>query len=148
MESADPPATEVSKKVVSHKRAWKLLDGRIVKRCPRYSASSGFAAAVCVSEKWTAESRVACWTLGVGPAVIRTSNAVVYFLPGVLTNVVYEDPAAAGLEVKRERISETQCPDRAVVPGRGVEERIVGRNRSVGVDSQHLAQQIAKCLRV
>ena len=84
----------------------------------------------------------------VGPAVVGAGDAVVDLLPGVLADVVDEHPAGAGLEGEGERVAQAERPDRAVRACCGVEERIDGGDRAVGVDAEDLAETVVECLRV
>ncbi len=63
-------------------------------------------------------------------------------------DVVDEDPPAAGLHGKRERVAQADGPDGPVHAGGRVEERIVRRDCAVRVDPQHLAQQVVQRLRI
>src|SRR6185503_20029887 len=47
-----------------------------------------------------------------------------------------------------KRIAQTERPDGAIVSGRRVEKWIVGRDRSVGIDAQDLAEHVGESLRV
>ena len=81
------------------------------------------------------------------PPVVRARGSVVDLLPGGLADVVDEDPTAEWLHRERERVAQPQRPD--LLPGaRHADERVVGRNGTVGVDPQKLAQQIRQSLRV
>src|SRR5437016_6196913 len=86
--------------------------------------------------------------LDVRPAVVRSHAAVVDFLPGTLPDVVDEHATGAALETEGEGIAQAERPDRAIVTGRGGEERIARRDRSGGVDAQDLAEQVGESLRV
>src|SRR5688500_20278023 len=65
-----------------------------------------------------------------GQTVVGSRNAVVDLFPRILSNIINEHSAGGALKRKRERVTQAKCPDRAVVAGRIVEERIVGWNRA------------------
>ena len=93
------------------------------------------------NERW-----IIGWPFGGRPAVVGAGNSVVDFLPGRLANIVDEQASCAWLKAKGKRIAETECPDRAIVPARGIVERIVGWDGAVGVDPQYLPEQVGKSL--
>ena len=87
------------------------------------------------------------------PAIVRSGNTVINFLPRGFTNVV--DKQASGSRLKRERewIAQTDRPNRAVRSGsRAGDSRkrsgIIRRNGAVGIDAQNFSQTIAQRLRV
>ena len=75
----------------------------------------------------------------------RSRDAVVDFLPRVLPHIVDEQPSGR-LERERERIAKAERPDRAVHARCCVEEWVVGRDRSIRVEAQHLTQEVAQRL--
>ena len=52
------------------------------------------------------------------------------------------------MKAKGKRIAETECPDRTIVPARGIVEGIIRRDRAVGIDAQDFSEQVGKSLRV
>src|SRR5262245_36070414 len=62
--------------------------------------------------KRISEARVAADPLARGPAVVGARDAVIDLLRCVLPDVVDEHPPAGRIEVKGERIAETEGPDR------------------------------------
>ncbi len=84
----------------------------------------------------------------VGPTIVGAGLSHVDLFPGVLANVVDEHSTRAGLKREGVGIAQAQRPDRPVVAGRGIEEGIVGWNRTVCVDAKNLAEQVTQRLRV
>ena len=85
---------------------------------------------------------------GLRPAEVRARDRVVDLFPGVLADVVDVDAAVRAVDREVERVAQSACPDRLVDAGGLAEERIVGRNRAIGVDAQHLAERRRQRLRV
>src|SRR6185503_2712681 len=106
---ADPRAAEVREEINAGVFRWKLRRGGIVKGAPDDRASLG----VGVLEDWIAEIRVGRTAIAfaVRPAKVRSRNAVVDFLPGILPDVIDKYPAGPGLNAKGERVAKAQCPD-------------------------------------
>src|SRR6266404_5748869 len=82
----------------------------------------------------------------VRPAIVGAGDAVVDFLPAALADDVNEDAAGPWLHAERERVAQTQGPDGPVVPRGGRVKGVVRGNGAVGVDAQHLAEEIRQRL--
>src|SRR5262249_11888727 len=138
----------ISKEIFPHKAGWKLYVERVVKSAARDCATCYWPTTVRVNEERRAKQWIVCEAFGIGPAVVRTSDAVVDLLPGILADVIDEHSPRAGLNGERERVAQTKRPDRTILAGGRVEEWIVDRNAAVGIEAQHLAETIVECLRV
>jgi len=88
----------------------------------------------------TPERRIAGRTFGCGPAVVRTSDAVIDFFPGGLANIVDEEPGCVWLKSEGERIAEAKRPDGAIVSSGGIVKWIVRGDGAVSIDAQHLRE--------
>ena len=78
--------------------------------------------------------------LEVRPAVVATCEAVIDFLPGLLFDVVYKDPARVGLDVEARRVPEPQRLN-SLATARGMcVERVVRGDRTVLVYPEPLAE--------
>src|SRR6185369_3643699 len=80
------------------------------------------------------------------PAIIGARHAAVDLFI-LAADVVDEQLARSGADGERERISQSQRPDRPVLAGRLLPEGIVAGNRSVDVNSQDFALKSIEPLR-
>ena len=94
------------------------------------------------------ELRVGRVAFAVGPAEIAPRDALVDLLEGCFADVVDVHQARARLDVKRVGIAQTVRPDGPVDAGCLVQERVVRRDRAVGVDAEDLAERVRQRLRV
>src|SRR6266496_2136478 len=94
------------------------------------------------------ESWIAGRAFGYRPAVVRTSDAVVDLLVGRFADIVDKQASCAWLKSEGKRVAEAKRPDRAIVSRGSIVERVVGRDGTVGIDAQHLPEQVGKSLRV
>jgi hypothetical protein len=94
-------------------------------------ASRRGAAAMCVGKERTPESRIAGWAFCIWPAIVRTGNAIIDFLPCGLTYVIYEKPTGAWLEGKGKGITQSERPYSLIIIKRRPDKRIVTRNRAI-----------------
>ena len=76
-----------------------------------------------------------------GPAVIPAREDFVDFFPQKRTDIIDKQPTRAGLKCHRIGIAETQGVDGAVIPRGDVEERIVRRDRAVGINAQNFSHR-------
>ena len=103
VQHTNPTAAQVGEEIFAEKTRRKLQYRRIVERSSDDGAASGAARPMPIVEDRVPEiwirrgSRTFCdW-----PAIVRSGNAVINFLPRALTNVV--DKQASGSRLKRER---------------------------------------------
>ena len=148
IENADPTTTQIGKKILTDIGGRKLSHGRVIESAADDGAASHVICAVAVEEDRASERWIARRTFGCRPAVVRTGDAIVDFFIGRLADIVNEEAARAWLKRKGERVAEAKRPDRAIVSGRAVVKGVVGRDGAVGIDAQHLPEQIRKSLRV
>ena len=80
------------------------------------------------------------------PAIVRANDAVVDLLEGRLADIVDEHAGRASLKGEGKRVAKAKRPDRSILSGRGIVERVIGRDGTVGIDAQHLAEQVGKDL--
>src|SRR5262249_5143440 len=78
--------------------------------------------------------------VGPGPAVVRTGDPVVDLFPGVLPNVVDEEPARTRLESRSERIAQAERPDYVANGIVTAVERVICGCAAVGVEAQDLTE--------
>ena len=87
--------------------------------------------------------------IGRRPAVVPAADDLVDLLRPA-AHVVRPDPTRARLHRERERVAAPQRPDRPVLAGRPVHERVVGRDRAVRVEAEDLAEErvepLGRCL--
>ena len=62
-------------------------------------------------------------------------------------HVVDQDPAGVGLDRECERVAQAERPDCAVLAAGRVVERVVDRDRSVGIETEQLALERCQLLR-
>src|SRR3954470_17621297 len=74
------------------------------------------------------------------PAVVCAGDAFVDFFPGGLSNIVDEESAGSGLEIKRKRIAETESPDCTILSACLREKRIICGRCSIGIDAKHFSE--------
>ena len=149
VDSLDPVSAVVRVEVVAGVRGRELRCLRVIEVAARDGTRSPGVTAVEVEGIRDARRRRLrdAVALAGRPPVVRARGPVVDLLPGGLADVVDEDPTAERLDRERERVAKPQRPD--LLPGaRHADERVVGRNGTVGVDPQQLAQQIRQSLRV
>src|ERR1044071_3125588 len=103
----DPAPAVISKEIDAGVLRWKLGHRRIVKRPARNGAPVG----VRVLENGIMETRVGLTARAFAgwPAVVGSGRAVVDFLPGILADVVDEDPSRPRLEGEGERVAQALC---------------------------------------
>ena len=136
IEAPDPPPAEVGEEVIADVIGRELdVRGRIERRAGDRAAS----VPVAVGVQRATEPRIARGSLRLRPPVVRSGDAVVDLLPGVLAHIIDEHAAGAGMEREVERVAEPESPDRRVGAG-CAEERVVSRDRPVRVDPEHLAE--------
>src|SRR5882724_169029 len=119
VQHTNPTGAQVGEEIFANESARKLQHRGIVERSADDGASSGAARPVPIVEDRVPEiwirrgSRTFCGR----PAIVRSGNTVINFLPRACTNVV--DKQASGSRLKRERewIAQTDRPNRAVRAG-------------------------------
>ncbi len=145
LEPADPPGAVVGEKVVVEVIGGELRGHRRVERAAHDRAGPG---RMSVAVSWRIEARIRGRSFGVGPSVVRSGPALVDLFLRALADVVDEHRRAGRIEGERERVAQTDRPDRAIDAGRRAEERIVGGDAAVGIHAQNLAEPVAERLRV
>ena len=68
--------------------------------------------------------------------------------PGGLANIIDEEAGRAWLKSEGEWVAEAKRPDGAIVSRGGIVKWIVRGDGAVGIDAQHLPEQIGKRLRI
>jgi hypothetical protein len=144
IEPANPSAAVVGEKIVPRIVPGKLRGQRRIKCAAGDRARAGVAVRVSRSDI----PGICCRTFCLGPSVVRARYPVVDLLPRVLSDIVDEELGARGVEREGERVPKAERPDRAIPSARRGVEGIVGRNRTVAIDSEHLAEQVGHHLRV
>src|SRR5205823_7409127 len=148
IENSDPTATQIGKKVLTDVGGRELRHRRVIKSATYNGAAGGIAGPVAVEVDRAAERWIARRTFGCRPAVVRTGNAVVDFFPGRLTNIIDEQAGRAWLKSEGKRVAEAKRPDRSIASSGAIVERVVSRDGAVGIDAQHLSEQIGQSLRI
>src|SRR5438105_826351 len=148
IEDTYPAAAEIGKKILADVGGRKLRRQRVIESAADNGAAGRIACPVAVevdraAERWIARRPFCCW-----PAVVRPANAIVDLFPGRLADIIDEHAGCAWLKSESERIAKAKHPDRAIISSRGIVERIVGRDGAIGIDPQHLPEQVGKSLRV
>src|SRR6202035_4041967 len=111
----DPTAAQVGEEILPNETARKLQDRRIVKRSADDGTASRAARPVPivkdrVPEIWIRRGgRAFCRR----PAIVRSGNTIINFLPRALTNVVDEQASGSGLKGKCEWGAQTHRPNRS-----------------------------------
>src|SRR5262249_30792390 len=161
-----PAAGKVFVKIHADVTAGELHGRRIVERATDNGGARRQAgrAAMRVGQQWLVVSarserrRRMAKAVGIAaaPAVVTGRDRLVDLLPGILTHVVDQNLAGAGLYGKRERIAQPEHVDELVDAGRRAHERIVAGNQMAyrgvvpcgdtavefrHIDSQLLAEQ-------
>ena len=78
-----------------------------------------------------------------GPSVVRAFYTNVYLFPGSGAHIVDEHPVRVGLHREAERVAQAQSPN-SLVLARGITvEGVVGGDRAVRVDAQHLPEELS-----
>src|SRR5262249_26277300 len=155
VQHTNPTAADVGEKIFANESTRKLQHRRIVERCADDGAASGAARPVPIEEDRVPEiwirrgSRTFCDR----PAIVRSGNTVINFLPRALTNVVDKHASGSRLKCEREWIAQTDRPNRAVRSGSraGYSRKrsgIIRRDGAVGIDAENFSQTIAQRLRV
>src|SRR5262249_19148810 len=123
---ANPTATEITEEVFARVLGRKLINLRVVEGAACNCAAVG----VRILIDGVAEIGVgrAARPFASRPTIVCSSESVVNFFPGVLADIIDENPACAGLDGKSERITKTQRPNSPVGICRGVVKRIVHRD--------------------
>src|SRR5437660_6497953 len=115
----DPTTAQVGEEILPNETARKLQDRRIIKRSADNGTASRAARPVSVvkdrvPEIWIRRrSRTFCRR----PAIVRSGNTIINFLPRALTNVVNEQASGSRLKRERKWVAQTYCPNRAVGAG-------------------------------
>ena len=94
---------------------------------------------------------IAARPFDIGPAIVGAPHADIQFLDGrrsvVAADVTDEQPTRGCVVIGAIGIAQPQRPDGVVVGAGPVVERVVGRHRAVGVESQDLAARAGQILR-
>ena len=148
IEATDPAVAEISEQVAVG------IVSRIGAGSGSVESATGDRAAtlrrVIVGEPRALVIRVGDVAFVVRVAVVHTGDAVVHLFELAAADVVdqHRRVAAVGVHRELERVAQSVGPDGPVGAGRGQIERVVGRDRSVGVDPQHLAEPGRERLRI
>src|ERR1700730_12483795 len=116
IQHTDPTAAQVGEEILPSETARKLQDRRIVERSADNGTASRAARPVPIVKDRVPEIwiRRGSRTFFCRPAIVRSGNTIIDFLPRALTNVVDEQASGSGLKRECEWIAQTHGPNRAV----------------------------------
>src|SRR6266404_5974035 len=129
---------------MAHVFGRELRIGRVVEGAACYGAA--FAVRILKDRVTEAGVGRVARSFAIRPAVVRPGDAIIDFFPGILADIVDEDPAGSGLNGKREWIAKAKGPDGAIRARGGGKERIVTRNGAVGIKAKNFSQEIGQRL--
>src|SRR5262249_11365318 len=145
IELANPGTHEIGEEIIPCIFGGELLGRWIVKSATGDRESLGGSGTVQIGENRGLETGIVRRAFGIGPAVIAAFDALVDFFPGHLADVIDEHLLGAWLKGKGERIAQAQGEDFASGACHS-NKGVVARNRAVGIDAQHFAQESGKSL--
>ena len=142
IDRVNPLPRTIHEKILPHPLRRKLRRRRIVKRAARDRAADRVRGRmqIRVKRRRVRGVRKRRRPLPARPAEVRARAAEIDFLPRSETDISDEHQPRSGLKRERERIAQTQRPDRAVLPRRRRKKRIVLRNRTVRVEPHDFPQ--------
>src|SRR6266487_6677717 len=147
IEDTDPAVAQIGKKILAGIGGRELRHRRVIKSCADNGAAGHVVCTVSIKVDRASESWIAGRAFGYRPAVVRTSDAVVDLLVGRFADIVDKQASCAWLKSEGKRVAEAKRPDRAIASRGSIVERVVGRDGTVGIDAQHLPEQVGKSLR-
>src|SRR5207237_7696449 len=146
IEDTNPATAQIGKEILTGVGGRELRHRRVIESGADNGAAGGIAGSVAVVVDRAAEIGITRRTFGYRPAVVRTGNSIVDFFPGRLANIIDEHAGRAWLKGEGKRVAQSKRPDRAIASRRGSVDWVSGRDAAIGIDAQHLPEQVGKSL--